>query len=295
MKVAVIQPYYSFDPKETDRCYREMTALLDECDESLDIIVLPEYSDIPAVQGSKEEFHKTAEKYNADILKRAKAAAVRCNAIVFVNAADMTETGKRNTTFAIDRAGNVVGKYYKAHPAPSEYKTEKEGGNELDCSYCKEAYEPCVIEIEGIRFSFMTCYDFYFYEAFAPLARRGIDIIIGCSHQRTDTHEALSIINRFLCYNTNAYLIRSSVSLGEDSTICGSSSIIAPNGDVLVDMKSRVGIGIAEIDHTKKYLKAAGFLGKLKAHYEYIDRRANHRFQPAYKQRGRKQQWRKYR
>ena len=48
MKVAVIQPYYSFDPKETDRCYREMTALLDECDESLDLIVLPEYSDIPA-------------------------------------------------------------------------------------------------------------------------------------------------------------------------------------------------------------------------------------------------------
>ena len=25
----------------------------------------------------------------------------------------------------LDRVGNVVGKYYKAHPAPSEVKTEK--------------------------------------------------------------------------------------------------------------------------------------------------------------------------
>ena len=37
----------------------------------------------------------------------------------------------------------------------------------------------------------MTCYDFYMYEAFAALARQNVDIVIGCSHQRTDTHQAL--------------------------------------------------------------------------------------------------------
>ena len=78
MKVCVIQPYYSLKPEDTDRCYREMVALLDQCDESLDLIVLPEYSDIPAAQGSKDDFHASIEKYNADILQRAKAAAVRC-------------------------------------------------------------------------------------------------------------------------------------------------------------------------------------------------------------------------
>ena len=128
-----------------------------------------------------------------------------------------------------------------------------------------------MIEIEGIRFGFMTCYDFYFYENFAPLARKKIDVIIGCSHQRTDTHEALSIINRFLCYNTNAYLLRSSVSLGEDSTICGCSAIIAPDGTVLEDMKSKIGVASAEIDVQKKYYKPAGFRGSPKAHYEYIE------------------------
>ena len=165
----------------------------------------------------------------------------------------------------------MLGKYYKAHPAPSEVKTAAEGGNELDVSYSYEHRAPDVIEIEGIRFGFMTCYDFYFYEAFAPLAQQNVDVIIGCSHQRTDTHEALSILNRFLCYNTNAYLLRSSVSLGEESTICGCSCAIAPDGTVLHDMKSDIGVFSVDIDPKAKYYKAAGFKGAKKAHYEYIE------------------------
>ena len=271
MRVCVIQPYYSFDERDLDKCYKDMCALVDKCDESLDIIVLPEYSDVPANTASKNSYHAAVDKYNEDILALAKTTAKRCHSIVFVNAADKTPSGYRNTTHAIDREGNVVGKYYKAHPAPSEVKTEKEGGNELDVSYSYEWREPDVIEIEGIRFGFMTCYDFYFYEAFAPLARQNVDIIIGCSHQRTDTHEALSIINRFLCYNTNAYLLRSAVSLGEDSKICGCSCIIAPNGEVLADMKSEIGLAIREIDPKAKYFKAAGFMGAPKSHYEYIE------------------------
>ena len=45
MKVCVIQPFYSFDERDTEKCYREMIELLDKCDASLDLIVLPEYSD----------------------------------------------------------------------------------------------------------------------------------------------------------------------------------------------------------------------------------------------------------
>ena len=271
MKVCVIQPFYSFDERDTEKCFREMIALLDKCDDSLDLIVLPEYSDIPAAQSSKENFHASIEARNAEIMERARAAAVRCHAIVFVNAAEKCAGGYRNTTHAIDRQGNIVGKYFKAHPAPSEVKTERDGGNELDVGYSYEYAEPYVCEIEGLRFGFMTCYDFYFYESFAPLARQNVDIIIGCSHQRTDTHEALSIINRFLCYNTNAYLVRASVSLGLDSKICGCSSVIAPDGEVLVDMRSEIGLGICEIDPEKKYYKPAGFKGKLRSHYEYIE------------------------
>ncbi|MBQ5820992.1 MAG: hypothetical protein IIW31_07125 [Clostridia bacterium] len=271
MKVCVIQPYYSTNHTDTESCYRSMIELMDQCESDLDLIVLPEYCDVPAAQPDKAHFHASIEERNEDILRRACEMAKRCHAMVFVNAADRTETGPRNTTYAIDREGKIAGKYYKAHPAPSEVKTEAQGGNELDVSYSYEFRTPDVIEMEGIRFGFMTCYDFYFYESFAPLALQNVDVIIGCSHQRTDTHQALNIINRFLCYQTNAYLLRASVSLGEDSPICGCSCVIAPDGTVLADLKSRVGRAVCEIDPKEKYYKPAGFRGALKAHYQYIE------------------------
>lgn len=271
MKVCIIQPYYSFDVKDLDACFEGQLKLLEECDDTLDLIVLPEYADIPADAKGYDDFHKASEKFNPIIMEKAREAAIRCNAIVFVNAAYPTEGGFRNTTHAFDRKGNIVGRYFKTHPAPSEVRTKEEGGHGVDVAYSYEFSEPYILELEGLRFAFLTCYDFYFYESFARIARENVDIIIGNSHQRTDTHEALSIINRFLCYNTNAYLLRASVSLGEESTICGCSSVIAPDGTVIADMKSRVGRIVCDIDPKKKYYKPAGHGGKMKSHYEYIE------------------------
>ena len=271
MKVCVIQPKYSFNENDLDKCFNGLIELLDKCDNSLDIIVLPEYSDALADVKGKNGFYDAFYAYNESLLNKAKETAIRCNSLVFVNAGYKTERGVRNTTHAIDRNGNIVGRYFKAHPAPSEVKTDIQGGHELDVDYSYENSSPYVLEIEGLRFAFLTCYDFYFYENFAKIARENVDIIIGTALQRTDTHEALEIINKFLCYNTNAHLIRSSVSLGEDSKLCGSSMVVSPKGEMLLNMESKVGLGVCEIDPKNKYYKPAGHMGKLKSHFEYIE------------------------
>ncbi|MBO5270604.1 MAG: hypothetical protein J6B77_07450 [Clostridia bacterium] len=271
MKVCVIQPHYSFDENDLASCFEGLLALLDQCDDSMDLIVLPEYSDALADVKGKDGFYGAVARYNALLMARACETARRCHALVFVNAGYETADGVRNTTHAIDREGNIVGRYFKAHPAPSEVKCDGEGGHELDVGYSYEYGAPYVLALEGLRFAFLTCYDFYFYENFARNAKENVDVIIGCSLQRTDRHEALSIINRFLCYNTNAYLVRASVSLGEASDKCGCSAVISPRGDVLVNMESRVGLGVCEIDPKAKYYKPAGHLGAPKSHYEYIE------------------------
>ena len=274
MKVRIIQPAYTFNAEDLQKNFDGMIALMEECNQPLDIIVLPEYCDIPAAQKGKQSYLKAINEYNAPVLQKAIEMAKRCHAITFINCAYAHESGLRNTTHVIGRNGEILGRYYKAHPAPKEDKPESAGGLDMNSSYSKPGALPYTIEIEGIRFGFMTCYDFYMYEAFPRLARENVDVIIGCSHQRTDTHQALDIINRFLAYNTNAYLIRSSVSLGEDSSIGGCSCVIAPNGDVLADMKSKAGYETVEIDPKQKYYKAAGFGGRNsapKAHYEYIE------------------------
>ena len=271
MKVCALQPKYSFNSIDLNDCFNGLIELLDSCDNSLDIIVLPEYSDALADVKGKDGYYNAVKTYGETLLNKAKETATRCNAIVFVNAGYNTPNGIRNTTYAIDRKGNIVGKYFKAHPAPSEVKKDSEGGHELDVEYSYETSSPYVLEIEGIRFGFLTCYDFYFYENFAQIAREKVDVIIGCSLQRTDTHEVLSIICKFLCYQTNAYLVRASVSLGKDSKVCGSSMVVSPKGEELKNMKNDVGLLVCDIDVNDKYYKPAGFGGNLKAHYEYIE------------------------
>ena len=271
MRINVIQPSYSFDGSDIKKNHDALLALMDKCTPDADLIVLPEYSDVLADVKGKEPFYAAVKKYSGVLIEKARATAIRCNALVFVNSGYESDDGIRNTTHVIGRDGSIIGRYFKAHPAPSEVKNDAMGGHELDVDYSYEPMPPYVLEVEGVRYAFLTCYDFYFYESFARIARENVDVIIGCSLQRTDTHEALSIINRFLSYNTNAYLVRASVSLSEDSSVCGCSSVIAPDGSVLMDMKNRVGIGCCDIEPNRKYYKAAGHMGEQKAHYEYIE------------------------
>jgi len=93
MKFAVIQPAYSMEFGRVDECFEKLLAQLEECDSSLDVIVLPEYSDVPANIRGKEEYDSYVVKNNARILDAAAKAAVRCSATVFVNAASQGKNG----------------------------------------------------------------------------------------------------------------------------------------------------------------------------------------------------------
>lgn len=269
MKAYIIQPYYSLNGKEDiEKCYDGMLKLMDECDDSADIIILPESCHCQSNMGSNELSYKTKERYNEAFDKKVRETAVRCQALVFANYGYKGEDGLyRNVTFGVDKNGNTVAEYFKAHPAPSEVDDQF-----MNSDYSYEYAKPYVVDIDGVRYGFMTCYDFYMYESFAKVARSKVDVIIGCSHQRSDTHQALEIIGRFLSYNTNSYLLRASISLGEDSPICGCSMAVAPDGTMLGNMHSKVGILKVEFDPTKKYYKKKGFYGTtLLSHYEYID------------------------
>lgn len=277
MKVCVIQPPYSTDYERSDECFEKQLELMRQCGDTMDIIVLPESADIPSLAKNLEERTKSVQRYTERILDESSKLARRCNAMVFVNARYKSDKGYINATYAYNRQGEIAGIYFKEHPTPGEV-----AGVERDSDYSFEFTKPTVVEIEGIRFGFLTCYDFYFYENYANMARENLDIIIGCSHQRSDTHDALEIMSRFLAYNTNTYVLRSSVSMDENSDIGGASMIVAPTGKVLANLKSKVGIATAEIDPKDKYYKPAGFGNPPAAHYEYIEKgRRPWKYRPA--------------
>ena len=55
MKAYVFQPAYSMDFSQSDALFAWELDALDRCDESMDVIVLPEYSDVPCATSSLEE------------------------------------------------------------------------------------------------------------------------------------------------------------------------------------------------------------------------------------------------
>ena len=276
MKVSVIQPPYSHDLSEAESLFAYKMQCLDALEGPMDLVVLPEYSDVPCVTATREDTLALHEKFIVPLLEKCEQTARRLGAIVFVNALCLVDGEYRNTTYAYDRQGKLAGQYFKRHIPP----LERAIGIASDYT---EVYEPpYILELEGLRFAFLTCYDFYFYEAFPVLARQKPDIIIGCSLQRSDTHDATEIMCRFLAYNTNAYVVRASVSFAEDSEICGASMVVSPKGEVLCNMKGRFGVSEAEFDPKDKYYKPAGFGRAPAAHHEYIEiGRAPWQYRPA--------------
>ena len=120
MKTCLIQPAYCMDFSQSDTYFEWEIEALGQCDASMDLIVLPEYSNVPCLANTKEEMLESYHKYSQRLLDKASETAKRCDAVVFVNCIYETPTGLRNTTVAFDRTGAIAGHYFKQHLVPSE-------------------------------------------------------------------------------------------------------------------------------------------------------------------------------
>ena len=112
MKACVIQHPYSNDVSFCDEYFAYKLQQLDALDDSVDIIVLPEYSDVPCATKGIEDTLFYHDKYIDTLLEKCVETARRCNAMVFVNALSKEPTGYRNTTYCYDRSGELKGKYF---------------------------------------------------------------------------------------------------------------------------------------------------------------------------------------
>ena len=266
MKACTIQPSYSKKFEDSDRIFREILGFLDACDDSMDLIVLPEYSNVPAGARTREEMLESFEKFGDALLGKAKETALRCDAIVSLGGLRETVTGLRNSITLIGPDGEIKGYFDKQHLVP--FEKEIYG---LDDSYTKEASVPAIVECGGIRFGALVCYDNYFYEMYSALAMENPDVILISSYQRSDPHHVLEMMTAFLAYNTNAYVVRSSVSLGKDSESGACSLVASPSGRILMNMKNETGLGTVSFDPHERFLKPGGYGRALMKHHQYIE------------------------
>ena len=75
MKVCIIQPEYCLDHSRSDAFFQWELDALDKCDESMDLIAMPEYSNIPCWAKTKEQMLQSFQKYTQPLLDKATETA----------------------------------------------------------------------------------------------------------------------------------------------------------------------------------------------------------------------------
>ena len=278
MKLCAIQIPFVKRASEITAAVDMAVDFLDSCDDSCDMILTPEYTNAPAAFPVGECI-PFAVSQTPKLLDAARRAAVRCNAIVAVNYVCEAEKGLfRNTTEVFDRQGKSAGRFYKQHLPRAEKNV-----NLLDEEYTRKFRAPTIVEVDGIRLGFLICYDTYFTEYIAHLAHARPDVVLISSFQRAERQDVLRMQCGMIAFNCNAFVLRSSVSMGEKSTLGGNSMIVAPEGEILAEFGNQLGVLSCEVgDVKRKFMRSNSFGGAMIPNDQFVEQaRATWCYRPA--------------
>ena len=267
MKLCAIQIPYAHDHRQAEKSVEFLIKELDSCTDC-DVILTPEYSNAPAAFPAGEAI-PFAKAHAPALLEAARNAAKRCHAVVGLSALLETAPGVfRNATRLFDRAGNVVGDFYKQHLPGTE-----RAGIGPDDGYTKVPHAPTVLTVDGIRFAALICYDTYFNEYIARLAAEKPDIVLVSSFQRGERQDILRMLNQNLAFQCDSFVLRASVSMGADAQTGGMTLAAASDGRILSEFGNQTGKFVCDVpDLHAKYTRANAFGGAMIANDEFIAR-----------------------
>ena len=258
MRIRVIQPPYPHCTDDTPAAVSFMIEQLRQCDESLDLILLPECCNAPAGCGDSSLLRRLVEEHTEALLNAVKETAIRCKAVVGINLyvyGKGYETVVRNATLLFNKEGKLAAQYDKQHLPASEYTNDA-----IDHSYLEKQTNPFCAEIDGVRYAFLTCYDMYFTEFIHRISLEKPDVVLICSLQRAERSDILEMQAKNCAFVCNSYVVRSSYHMGHDAKTGGCSMIVAPDGIVLRNFGQGLGSFDCKIEDIHwKYCRSNGF------------------------------------
>lgn len=233
MLVSIFQPSYSKPLEIVDL----INGALNECPENYDLLVLPEYSNCPAMSDINE-MKTHCRNTNESFINKVKAIAKDKKMAISINMLVEENDKLYNTTYFIDRSGEIVYTYRKTHLAyPEIDPMGLTPGNSLG-----------FFTWEGINIGFAVCFEMYFPEIFESLASNKPNLIIAPTYQRSELEDVIISQTKARALDTESYIIRSSYSMGKNSTCGGNSCIVSPKGDVLLNAKQETGLFTIKIN-----------------------------------------------
>lgn len=258
MNIRVIQPPYPKRAEDTPASVAFMIEQLRLCGEELDLILLPECCNAPSGCGDSALLRALVAENTDKLLDAVKETAIRCKAAVGINLyvyGEGYETQVRNATLLFDSQGNLAGQYDKQHLPASEYTNEA-----IDHSYLETSGNPFCVEVDGVRYAFLTCYDMYYTEFIHRISLEKPDVVLICSLQRAERADILEMQGKNCAFVCNSYVVRSSYHMGEGAKTGGCSMVVAPDGVVLRNFGQEKGSFDCQVaDIRWKYRRSNGF------------------------------------
>jgi len=241
MKIALFQPSYPTNYDETIKVMHQIMEIPKNSLKQLDLLVLPEYSNCSGMN-NMDEIIPHIKKYNDIFLDTLIKNAATAHTHIIVNMLIEEDTKYYNATIFISNEGIIKTIYKKTHLAhPEKYTMGISEGNDI-----------YTIEVDSIIYSFATCFELYFSEYFEYIASLKPDIIIAPSYQRSENTDVLLTQINARALDSEAFVIRASYSLGENSTTGGCSQISSPSGQALLEVKQNTGLFYIDINPKEK-------------------------------------------
>ena len=278
MKLCALQIPFAVQPEKAEESTAMLIELLNSCDDTCDIILTPEYSNAPGAFPDNCCI-PFAAAHTGKLLQEARNAAIRCNAIVAVSYAAEIKPGEfRNTTEIFDRSGKSAGRFYKQHLTAAEKNSWK-----IASEYTNHTTGAEIIEVDGIRFGALICYDTYFTEYTASLAAKHPDIVLISSFQRAERKDIIRMQCVSTAFNCNAFVLRASVSMGENAKAGGNSMAVAPDGTILGEFGNQCGCFSCTVKDVKeKFMRSNSYGGSLIPNDRFIEQgRTTWSYRPA--------------
>lgn len=149
-----------------------------------------------------------------------------------------------DTAFVVDRAGEVVGKYRKTHPAAVR---------SLEKIYFRGGTRYPVFQVEDWRVGVIICYDHFFPEAARCCAVNGAELLLGPF--AAPAEPVWESLLRTRAWENGIYVAPcNKVGLEGEWTFGGRSAIVDPYGTVLkIAPDDRDAVIVAEIDRAQVY------------------------------------------
>ena len=235
MRIACVQMDIAFGDPETN--FQKVSAYLEEAAKNgAETIILPEMWNtgyaLTELKALADGSHRTVE-----FLKEfAKAHQVN---IVGGSVSIIKEDGFYNTMYVVNKEGELVSEYDKAHRF----------GLMDEHIHLEEGLGLGTFELEGVICGGVICYDIRFPEWIRAQALNGAKVIFVPAEWPAARIDHWKILLQARAIENQCFIVAvNRVGSDPKNAFGGSSMVIAPWGEVRLDMAMQEGIGYADID-----------------------------------------------